>query len=227
VTGTDADPVTTAVVTSFGTWSTRYFAATTLIAFLACGMVAQGITARAVYSVARDGVLPGSRLLRTVNRRHVPLWAIAFTTAVAGAGLLLGLRSTAIGSLIAFGTAGIYVTFLLITVAALVARLRATWQPSGFVRLGRAGIVWNVLAVAWLAFESVNIAWPRRSIAPPRAPWYQVWAAVIVLAVIAIVGLGYLLLAKPHRRFPRGSVRPTIDPCSSAVTPRWRESGDF
>jgi amino acid transporter len=200
VSGNDTDPVTTSVVASFGSWSSRPFAAVTLIAFLACGMAAQGIAARAVYSVARDDVLPGSGFLRVVNRRQVPMGALIVTTLVALAGLLLGLHSAAIGSLIAFGTAGIYVTFLLLATAALVARLRRTWIPAGHVQLGRLGLVANLLAVAWLAFETVNIAWPRASIAPPDAPWYQVWAAPLVLSAIGVVGFAYLLSAKPQRK---------------------------
>ena len=117
-------------------------------------------------------------------------------------GLLLGLHSAAVGSLIAFGTAGIYVAFLLVAVAALVARLRGTWRPAGAIRLGRAGVAVNALAVAWLAFETVNIAWPRASLAPPGAPAYQVWAAPLVLALIGGAGLAYLIVAKPHRRVP-------------------------
>jgi amino acid transporter len=163
-------------------------------------MAAQGITARAIYSVARDGVLPGSALLRTVGRRRVPIGATVATTTVAWAGLLLGLHSAAIGSLITFGTAGIYVAFLLLAIAALAARLRGTWRPSGHVQLGRLGLLANVLAVAWLTFETVNIAWPRASIAPPGAPWYQVWAAPIVLSAIAMVGFAYLCFAKPQQR---------------------------
>ena len=104
------------------------------------------------------------------------------------------------GSLIAFGTAGIYVAFLLVVVAALVARLRGTWVPAGHVRLGRAGVVVNALAVAWLAFETANIAWPRASLAPPGAPTYQIWAAVIVLGLIGGVGAVYLVAVKPQRR---------------------------
>ena len=115
-------------------------------------------------------------------------------------GLLLGLHSAAVGSLITFGTAGIYVAFLLVALAALIARVRGTWKPSGHVRLGRAGVVVNALAVAWLAFETVNIAWPRASLAPPGAPAYQVWAAVIVLAAIGAAGTAYLLVARPHRK---------------------------
>ena len=54
-------------------------------------------------------------------------------------------------------------------------------------------------AVAWLAFETVNIAWPRESLAPLDAPFYQVWAAPLLLALIATVGVAYLLLAKPQQ----------------------------
>jgi amino acid transporter len=79
VAGEDLDPVTTAVVTSFGSWSSKPFAAVVLIAFLACGMAAQALTARTMYSVARDGALPGSGFLRRVDRRRVPIGAIVVT----------------------------------------------------------------------------------------------------------------------------------------------------
>ena len=200
VAGEDLDPVTTAVVTSFGSWSSKPFAAVVLIAFLACGMAAQALTARTMYSVARDGALPGSGFLRKVDRRRVPIGAIVVTAVIACLGLLLGLHSAAVGSLITFGTAGIYVAFLLIALAALIARLRGTWKPAGRVQLGRMGVVINALAVLWLAFETVNIAWPRESLAPLGAPVYQVWAAPLVLALIAAVGVAYLALAKPQRR---------------------------
>lgn len=200
VSGRDADPVSTAVVSSIGGWFERPFAALTLTAFLACGLAAQSIAARAIFSVSRDGVLPASAWLRRVDRRQVPRPALAVTAVVAWAGLLLGLRSSAIGSLITFGTAGIYLAFWLLAVGALIARTRGAWRPAGHVQLGRAGLVCNVLAVAWLTFETVNIAWPRRSIAPPGAPWYQVWAAVVVVAVITVVGLAYLALARPQNR---------------------------
>lgn len=202
VAGDDSDPVTTAVVTSFGSWSTKPFAAVVLIAFVACGMAAQAVTARTIFSLARDGALPASRFLRTVDRRKAPIGAILATAVVACLGLLLGLDSAAVGSLIAFGTAAIYVSFLMTAVAALIARLRGSWRPAGLVRLGRGGTAVNALAVCWLAFETVNIAWPRESLAPPGAPFYQVWAAPIVLGVIGTLGVLYLLLRRPNERLP-------------------------
>jgi amino acid transporter len=212
VAGEDLDPVTTAVVSSFGSWSTKPFAAVVLTAFLACGMAAQALTARTIFSLARDDVLPASAFLRRVDRRKAPIGAIAATTVVACLGLLFGLDSAAVGSLIAFGTAAIYVSFLMTALAALVARLRGSWSPAGVVRLGSLGFVANVLAVGWLAFEAVNIAWPRESLAPPGAPVYQVWAAPIVLAVIAVVGVSYLILARPHENASFSLTIPARDP---------------
>ena len=189
--GKDLDPVSTAVVSSFGDWSSKPFAAIVLLAFLACGMAAQGGTSRGIYSVARDGVLPGSRFLRKVDRRQAPIGGIVATTVIAWLGLLLGLEATAIGSLITFGTAAIYCAFLLTAIGALYARTQ------GMLSRGRSRVVLNVLAVAWLAFETVNVAWPRASLAPLDAPWYQVWAAPMVVGVIALAGLAYLFGAKP------------------------------
>jgi len=185
VAGKDLDPVTTAVVTSFGSWSTKPFAAVVLTAFLACGMSAQALTARTMYSIARDGVLPASSFLTRVNARKAPVGAIV---------------ATAVIGCLGFGTAAIYVAFLLIALAALIARVRGSWKPGGHVQLGRAGVFINAAAVAWLLFETINIAWPRTALAPPGAPFYQVWAAPLVLAVIAVLGFGYLLIAKPLQR---------------------------
>ena len=57
-------------------------------------------------------------------------------------------------------------------------------------------MVLNVLAVLWLAFETVNITWPRASLAPVGAPWYQVWAAPMVVAAITVIGLIYLAVGE-------------------------------
>jgi amino acid transporter len=195
VAGKDVDPVTTAVVSSFGSWSDRPFAALVLIAFMSCGIAAQALTARTIYSVARDDVLPASGFLRSVNARGVPVGGTLVTVVVGCLGLLLGLEAAAVGTLITFGTAAIYMSFLMTAVAALIARSRGSWQP--LVKRRAARLV-NILAVAWLAFETVNIAWPRESIAPPGAPFYQVWAAPLSLAVIGLLGVAYL--AAMHHR---------------------------
>jgi hypothetical protein len=54
--------------------------------------------------------------------------------------------------------------------------------------------------VAWLAFETVNVAWPRASLAPTDAPFYEIWAAPLVLVIIGATGLVYLAVARPQQR---------------------------
>jgi amino acid transporter len=131
----------------------------------------------------------------------VPIGAVVLTTVVACLGLLLGLNSAAVGSLITFGTAAIYLTFFMIALAALIARVSGRW-------VGRRAATLNALAVAWLAFETVNIAWPRRSLAPPDAPDYQVWAAPLFIGAVCLFGLIYLVVARPDRRVALGNADP-------------------
>ncbi|MFJ8209224.1 APC family permease [Streptomyces sp. NPDC096033] len=200
VAGRDLDPVTTAVVTSFGSWSDKPFVFVVLVGFLACAMASQGGAARGVYSLARDGVFPFSGQVRRVNRRQAPIGGLLASTAVSCSALLLGLNATAIGSLIAFGTAATFLPFFLVSLAALVARLRGTWVPSGHIRLGRKGTFLNVLAVLWTAFEVANVCWPRAILAPPGAPWYQIWAGLLGTGVVITAGLLYLLVRRPQEK---------------------------
>lgn len=199
VAGTDLDPVTTAVVAGFGDWTAKPFVVVVIVAFFACGLAAQGATARIVFSMARDGVLPFSGQLRKVNDRQAPIGGIVTVTVVGILGLLLGLNSAAIGSLIAFGTAVVYLVFFLIVSAALWARMTGRWVPSGTVRIGKPGTALNVGAAVWLGFEFLNIAWPRAILAPIGAPWYQVWAGFIVTFVVIAVGAIYLAWRRPDR----------------------------
>ncbi|MDF5995725.1 APC family permease [Pseudomonas aeruginosa] len=201
VSGQVVDPVTPAVVDAFGAWAERPFVAVVLIAFVACVVSVQTYIGRAIFGMARDAILPGSALLRRVDRRKVPMAAMVCSTLLASLGLALGLNATAVGTLIAFGSGGFFVVFLIVAACALWARLVGRWDPDkGALRLGRAGLAVNVLAVAWLSFEALNVAWPRASLAPPDAPWFQVWAVVVVFSALAAFGLLYMVIAKPHRR---------------------------
>ncbi|MET9319301.1 APC family permease [Streptomyces sp. NPDC003038] len=207
VAGEDLDPVTTAVTTAFGSWSDKPFVLVVLIGFLACAMASQGGAARGVYSLARDGVFPFSRQVRKVNRRQAPIGGLIASTLVSCTGLLLGLNATAIGSLIAFGTAATFLPFFLVSLAALIARLRGAWVPSGHIRLGRKGTFLNVLAVLWTAFEVVNVCWPRAILAPPGAPWYQIWAGLLGIGAVITAGLVYLTVKKPQNTLRAAQAR--------------------
>ncbi|MFJ8042385.1 APC family permease [Kitasatospora sp. NPDC096147] len=217
VAGEDLDPVTTAVVTGFGGWAAKPFVVVVLISFAACLMASQGGAARGLYSLARDGVFPFSRQIRKVNRRQAPIGGLVAATLVSAAALPLGLESTAIGSLITFGSAATFLPFFLLCLTALIARLRGTWRPAGAFSLGRWGTPVNLLAVLWTGFEVANICWPRALLAPPGAPWYQVWAALLGVGLVTLAGLGYLLVRRPQRLMTAQPAAPAPEFTASAA----------
>lgn len=201
VSGQVVDPVTPAVVDAFGAWAERPFVGVVLVAFIACVVSVQTYLGRAVFGMARDAILPASALLRRVDKRKVPLAAMLFSTLFASFGLALGLNATAVGTLIAFGSGGFFVVFLIVITCALLARLGGRWKTeAGVFSLGRWGLLINLLAFVWLVFESINVAWPREALAPPGAPWFQVWAVILVFSTLAVLGLLYMVLAKPYQR---------------------------
>ncbi|WP_280695818.1 amino acid permease [Kitasatospora sp. GP82] len=195
VSGQDLDPVTTAVTSGFGDWSAKPFVVVVPVGFTACLMASRGGAARGLYSLARDGVFPISPQVRKINKHKAPIGGLVAATLVSCAALPLGLKSTAIGSLITFGSAA---TFLL-TLASLIARLRGGWRPAGQVSFGRWGTPLNALAVLWTGLEVVNICWPRTILAPPGAPWHQVWAALLGVGPVTVIGVGYLIARRPQR----------------------------
>lgn len=204
VSGRTADPVLAAVTDGLGGWSEKPFVVVVLIAFFACAISIQTYIGRAVFSFARDRQLPFSSTLATVGPRQIPYVSLIATAVLAGLGLLLGLNGNAAATLIAFGSGGFYFIFLTVAVVALAARLSGRWNPAaGELRLGRTGLVVNALAVVWLLFEAVNIAWPRAELAPAGGSWIQVWAVVLVFSVLFAIGLVYVAVAKPHTQLPQ------------------------
>ena len=201
VSGQVIDPVTPAVVDAFGAWAERPFVGVVLVAFIACVVSVQTYIGRAVFGMARDAILPASGLLRRVDKRKVPFAAMVVSTLLASLGLALGLNATAVGTLIAFGSGGFFFVFLIVVTCALLARLTGKWKPEvGAFTLGRWGVPVNLAAFVWLLFESINVAWPRVSLAPPDAPWFQVWAVILVFSALAVLGLLYMVWAKPYNR---------------------------
>ena len=171
-----------------------------LVAFVACAIAVQATATRVLFSLSRDRMLPASGVLRRVGPSKVPRVAVAVAAVVSGCGLVFGLDTRAVNTLITFGSGGYYVTFWLVCAAALWARVTGRWVPAGRFSLGRWALPVNVVAVIWLTFEAINIAWPRSALAPPGAPFWQVWAILLISLVLGIVGGLYVLLRRPQER---------------------------
>jgi amino acid transporter len=194
------DPVTPTIVAAFGSWAEKPFQLVVLAAFIACGIAVQATATRVLFSLSRDRMLPGSRMLSRVGGNKVPLGALTAASVVSALGLLFGLNARAVNTLITFGSGGYYIVFWLVCAAALYARLSGRWVPAGRFSLGRFALPVNIAAVAWLTFEAINIAWPRTVLAVPGAKFYQVWAIILIFGVLSAVGLVYVLIKRPQDR---------------------------
>lgn len=189
--GRVADPVASAVVGSFGLWVERPFLAVVVIGFVACGIAEQATLVRVIYSLSRDGMLPGSRLWRAVSpRNQSPTFAVLLSGVLATAAFAYAKVLTV---LVDFATGAYYVGFLFPVVAVVVIWARKPdFLPSGIDR--RTRLV-ALAALGWLVFELVNISWPRQQ----ALPWDQRWAVVLGIAVLGVVGLAYFVLRRPDR----------------------------
>src|SRR6516165_4810943 len=131
-----------------------------IFAFFSCGTSIQGAGSRLAFSYARDGAVPASSWVSRVNRRFgTPVNALIAGAVITVLFVLLVFISpaknahflfitypggiNALLALVSFGVSGIYLSFLLTVIGALVARSRG-WVPEGRFRLGRWGVTVTV-----------------------------------------------------------------------------------
>ena len=98
--------------------------------------------------------------------------------------------------MISFASAGIYIAFQLVVLAALIARSRG-WIPTGKFTLGRYGLAVNIAALIYGVGGALNLAWPRGG---DDVAWNDKWIVVIGCAIVAGVGLRHMLLGRPYER---------------------------
>ena len=103
---------------------------------------------------------------------------------------------SALLKVISFASCGIYIAFQMVVLAALIARSRG-WNPTGKFTLGRYGYAINIAALVYGVAGALNLAWPRGG---DEVAWYDNWIVVIGCAIVAGVGIAYMLLGRPYER---------------------------
>jgi amino acid transporter len=188
-----ADPVAATIATQLGDGITRPLFALFIIGFTAALIALQAGCSRVMWSFARDGVLPASGFLRRLSEHdRLPINAIVVAGLIAAAVMLSTQSEDLYLTLVNFTTGGFYIGFGLPVFAALLARRSGRFE-AGPWNLGRWGYPVTAAAAAWVAFELVNIAWPRAT----DLPWYQEYGVLLMIVVIGVLGvLAYL----PARR---------------------------
>jgi amino acid transporter len=124
----------------------------------------------------------------------------------------------ALVALVSFGVSGIYLSFLLTVIGAIVARARG-WQPAGAFRLGKWAWPVLILAAVYLAAMFVNVVYPS-GLTSARAFFNIDWITLFIIFIIAVVGALYLFIARPDRNVERhlesGAVSPEAPPVTTA-----------
>ena len=183
-----------------------------VFAFFSCGSSVQGAGARLAFSYARDGAVPGSKWISKVSPRfHTPVNALLIGALVPVAATLmvnitpahdvhLGFitypaKVNALIALVSFGVSGIYLSFLMTVIGAVVARRRG-WLPEGPFQLGRWGWPVTVIALGYLGVMLLNIVIPTGLSSPRGALFNLDWVTVGVMVVITVVGVVVRLLSR-------------------------------
>ncbi len=193
-------------------------------AFFSCGLAIQAAAARLIFSYSRDHALPASRALSRVSPRfRTPVNAILVAAVIPALFALLA-RATptsniqiafitipanvnALTLLISFAVSGIYLSFLLVVIAALVARIRG-WQPQGVFRLGMWAYPVILAGTVWLTVMLVDILLPgfgnQPGLTGGRAALFNYdWITLLIVLAIIAIGAVYSLIARPARRITR------------------------
>ena len=166
-----------------------------------CCLAIQTAAIRMMFSMARDNALPGSTYLAKVSERsRTPIVPALLVGGIAMLILLVNINQPKIFTVITgIAIVMIYLAYLCVTVPLLQRRLEG-WKgmapAEGLFSMGGAGLLVNVLAVAYGGLMAINIGWPRNEI---YGAGNYMWGGIIfIVGVIALGGIWYAAVG--HRR---------------------------
>jgi len=173
------------------------------LAFFSCGLSVQAAGSRVLFSYGRDDQLPASAALRRISPRlRTPVVAIVVATILPALFALLA-RATpskpihilfftypakvnALFILVSFATSGIYLSFQMVVLGALIARIKG-WRPRGFDLKGWAYPVY-IVAMIYGVGMLINIVFPSALTEPRAALFNYGWMTLFVIFVILVIG---------------------------------------
>lgn len=199
VDGNVADPIPEIVRGSTGNFGMVLLLIVAATIFLSAALSQQAALSRLLYSFARDKMLPASRWLSTLHEEVGGSGAVPRNAMIVScvAPMLITVwlyfKPDSVVAVTAFAVLGIYVCFQMVVVASLRQRIKG-WRPGGPWSLGRAGLVVNILALVYGVAAIVLLAVPG----DPALGFVDRWIVLIGLAVVLVVGGGYMVLARPY-----------------------------
>ncbi|HEY4237508.1 MAG TPA: APC family permease [Gaiellaceae bacterium] len=219
------------ILAQLPSWMQDFLLLVIIFAFFSCGSSIQGAGSRLAFSYARDGALPGSGWISRVNKRFkTPANALLMGAVITVLFCLLvyinpgtayhiwfvtyPAHVNALTALVSFGVSGIYLSFLLTVIGAIIAHARG-WKPEGAFRLGKW--TWPVLIIAggYLAAMFLNVVYPS-GLTSARAIFNIDWITLFIMFIIAVVGALYLFIARPDRNVEQ-HLHDTLEPTEAEL----------
>lgn len=203
--GQVADPAAETIVAALGANAAKPFLFMVLLGFIAAMVVAQTSLSRVLWSFARDESIPAAGFLVKLSGRHKqPIRALVTLGVLICVVIGSAFSEKIYTTLISGATAGFFLTMTLVVAGLLRSVVGGQWRNGPF-NFGRFTPLVATIAGVWVAFQFVNLCWPRAV----GQPWYVTWAVALGIAVIAALGLVARTLVREPLEDPQ--LPPAID----------------
>jgi urea carboxylase system permease len=187
---------------ALGNTTGNVFLADSALAILVCTLAVCTACIRMLFSMARDGRLPGGNsLARVSGRAKVPIVPALFVGACSLALLAVNLANqSAFLTLTSVAIIMFYLPYLAVTGSMLYRRLHGQWpraEHGPYFSLGRWGLTINVIAVVYGALVAFEIAWPRKVVYGTK--WYFQFGAYEFIGASFLIGCAYYYFIQRHK----------------------------
>jgi amino acid transporter len=190
-------------------FATLYLAVVSAAIFVCCLSILAA-TIRLCFGMSRDNTLPFSKPLARVSPTlHTPVWTCIVVAVLAAVPFL---KYAGVGIIAIAATGMIYLSYFLGNIVILRARARGWPKTEAPFRLGRWGMLVNILGLIYGGAMLINFAWPRAASNPkPNQTGGLLsfgvdflngipilWTVVIF---IALIGTLYFLIGGRNKEF--------------------------
>lgn len=159
-------------------------------------------TSRILWAFARDGGTPFSTALGSLgSKSQIPVTSLLVSTGII---IILGAlqiaSSTAFAAILSLTVVGLNLSYLMPIVLLLYRRIATPHMLQfGPFKLGKAGIVVNLLSIGFLVFTSVFLLFPT---AQPVTPKNMNYASTVLGGVLILITIDYLFRSKKRYTGP-------------------------
>jgi amino acid transporter len=191
-------------------FATLYLAVVSAAIFVCCLSILAA-TIRLCFGMSRDNTLPFSKPLARVSPTlHTPVWTCIVVGVLAAVPFL---KYAGVGIIAIAATGMIYLSYFLGNIVIMRARARGWPKTDAPFRLGRWGMVVNILGLIYGGAMLINFAWPRAASNPEPSQTGGLLSLGVsfldkipilwtVVVVIALIGAIYYLAAGRTKQFP-------------------------